>query len=82
MMSITFALIVVMLTMKIQVGNSCLQWFGTNLFPLYIYQRIPMIVFQGTISDGFLSHYPIIYLTTCLLITCLIARYYKYLSVK
>ena len=82
MMSITFALIVVMLTMKIQVGNGWLQWFGINLFPLYIYQRLPMIVFQETISDGFLSHYPIIYLTTCLLITCLIARYYKYLSVK
>ena len=77
-MAVAFALIVVMLTMKIQVGNSWLQWFGTNLFPLYIYQRLPMIALQATAGDDFLSHYPIIYLIICLLITCLIARYYKY----
>ena len=77
-MAVAFALIVVMLTMKIQVGNSWLQWFGTNLFPLYIYQRLPMIALQATVGDDFLSHYPIIYLFVCLLITCLITRYYKY----
>lgn len=80
-MAVAFALIVVMLTMKVQIGNSWLQWFGTNLFPLYIYQRIPMIALQATVGDEFLSHYPIIYLIICLLITCLIARYYKFWSV-
>ena len=78
LMAVAFALIVVMLTMKIQIGNSWLQWFGTNLFPLYIYQRLPMIALQATAGDDFLSHYPIIYLIICLLITCLITRYYKY----
>ena len=81
-MAVTFALIVVMLTMKIQIGNSWLQWFGTNLFPLYIYQRVPMIALQATIGDGFLSHYPIIYLIICMLITCVIAKYYKYWSIQ
>ncbi len=79
-MAVAFSLIIVMFTMKIKIGNSWLQWFGTNLFPLYIYQRIPMIVLQTTLGDVFLSHYPIIYLITCLIITCLIARYYKYWS--
>ena len=77
-MAIAFAFMVVMITMKVQIGNSWLQWFGTHLFPLYIYQRIPMIALQATAGDDFLSHYPIIYLIICLLITCLIARYYKY----
>lgn len=79
-MAVSFALIVVMVTMKVQIGNSWLQWFGTNLFPLYIYQRIPMIALQVTLGDEFLSQYPILYLIICLLITCLIARYYKYWS--
>lgn len=80
-MSVAFALIVVMLTMKITIGNSLLQWFGRNLFPLYIYQRIPMIALQATVGDDFLSHYPLIYLVACLLITCVIAGYYKYWNV-
>ena len=80
-MAVAFALIVVMLTMKIQVGNSWLQWFGTNLFPLYIYQRLPMIALQATVGNDFLSHYPIIFLFICLLITSWIAHYYKYWSV-
>ena len=80
-MAVSFALIVVMVTMKVQIGNSWLQWFGTNLFPLYIYQRIPMIALQVTLGDEFLSQYPILYLIICLLITCLIAKYYKYWSI-
>lgn len=81
LMAVAFALIVVMLTMKVHIGNSWLQWFGTNLFPLYIYQRLPMFALKATMGDDFLSHYPIIYLIICLLITCLITRYYKYWSV-
>ena len=42
--SIAFAAIVVMATMKISVDSMLLKWSGEHLFPLYIYQRIPMIV--------------------------------------
>ena len=79
---ITFALIVVMITMKVRIGNKWLQWCGINLFPLYIYQRLPMIALQAILGNDFLSNYPVIYLVTCLLITCLVAEYYKYWEIN
>lgn len=44
--SIAFAAIVVMASMKISVDSVLLKWSGEHLFPLYIYQRIPMIIFS------------------------------------
>lgn len=44
LLSILFAFIVIQLTMKIKISNNILCWLGINLFPLYIYQRIPMII--------------------------------------
>lgn len=76
-MAVAFALIVVMLSMKICVENSWLQWLGSNLFPLYIYQRIPMIALPVVIGDVMFK-YPITNLICCVLITCLIATNYKY----
>lgn len=43
--SIAFAAMVVMATMKISVDSPLLRWHGEHLFPLYIYQRIPMMIF-------------------------------------
>lgn len=80
-MGITFALIVVMITMKISIGNKWLQWCGTNLFPLYIYQRIPMIALSGLLGTEMVSAFPVIYLAVCLIITCIIAHYYRYWSI-
>lgn len=78
---ITFALIVVMITMKIKIGNIWLQWCGTNLFPLYIYQRIPMIVLSPMLGTQLVFAFPIIYLAICLIIACIIAHYYRYWSI-
>ena len=44
--SICFAFIIIMATMKIELHSPALRWCGEHLFPLYIYQRIPMIVFS------------------------------------
>lgn len=77
-MGIIFSMIVVMITMKVKIGNKCLQWCGTNLFPLYIYQRIPMIALQALLGDEFVSSFPIVYLTMSVAITCVIAYYYRY----
>lgn len=43
-MTITFTLIVVLATIKININNVILKWFGDNLFWIYILQRIPMII--------------------------------------
>lgn len=80
--SIVFCTIIVMMTMKIQIGNKALYWLGHNLFPLYIYQRIPMIVLNE-LSEGVLAtHYPYLYIAICLLLTVLIACFYPYWQIK
>lgn len=42
--SVLFAILVIMLTMKIKIGNKILYWLGVNAFSIYILQRIPMII--------------------------------------
>lgn len=79
---IIFCILVVMLTMKFRINNSVLIWSGKNLFPLYIYQRVPMIILSSICGGAFVSSYPILYTFTCLLITVLFAHFYKYWVVR
>lgn len=39
-----FAVLVVLLTMKIKIDNQVLRWLGTNAFAIYILQRLLMIL--------------------------------------
>lgn len=79
--SILFALSIVIVSMKIRVGNKALIWCGTKLFPLYIYQRIPMIILSKFDGGAFISRHPFAYVWTCLLITIAIAILYRPLSI-
>lgn len=40
-----FAIMVVMLTMKMKIRSKILNWLGENAFSIYILQRLPMILF-------------------------------------
>ena len=40
-----FMVLLVLLTMKVRIGNDILTWFGSHVFSIYILQRIPMMVF-------------------------------------
>lgn len=40
-----FMALLVLVTMKVRIGNSILSWFGSHVFSVYILQRIPMLVF-------------------------------------
>lgn len=80
--SICFALMVVMLSMRVVVGNAFLNWCGIHLFPLYIYQRLPMILMLEYIGKGFVRGYPILFVVMALLVTCGIAHFYKYWKIK
>lgn len=64
----------VWITLKLSIYNSFLKWCGANLFPIYIYQRLPMILIPSAIITGF----PIIYILLCFIITLIIAYFYKY----
>ena len=65
-----FVWVVLLLAMKVSICNKPLVWLGKNLFPLYIFQRLPMIIF-----DYFgLSDYNIyLYFAVCFAVTVGIA---------
>lgn len=80
--SIVFCFLIMLGTMKIKVNSKALTWLGQNLFPLYIYQRIPMIILSSIGGGVFVLDFPILYVISCLVITIMIAFFYKYWSIK
>lgn len=75
--SICFALIVVLVTMKVELRSPALRWCGEHLFPIYIYQRIPMIIFSTLHPAAFMDWRCWIYGTVSFGITILIASQYR-----
>ena len=79
---IAFALLIVLLTMKVKTGNVVLQWLGVSLFPIYIFQRIPMIAITKFAGEGFVCNHPYVFVVSCFCVTCLIAWGYRFWQVK
>ena len=44
--AVSIAVFIVFVTMRVSISNKILFWLGKNLFPLYILQRLPMIILQ------------------------------------
>lgn len=42
--SAVFGILVILITMRLKIGNRVLHWLGINAFAIYILQRIPMIL--------------------------------------
>lgn len=80
--SVVLCLLMVTLTMRCEINSKILMWCGANLFPLYIYQRIPMIVLSEVGHGKLVCTYPVLYIYGCLIVTVLIAFFYKYWAVK
>ena len=75
--SMCYALIIVLLMMKMKSNNKYLQWMGQMLFPLYIYQRLMMIaIFETSRGKIFIVSYPIVYIFICFVAMVLIACLY------
>ena len=74
-LSIVFAVLVVLVTMKVKIGNAALLWLGANLFPIYIYQRIPMWGFARMMSGG---RNIALYIVFCAAATLAIAWLYRF----
>lgn len=72
-----FVWTVIVFTMKISVCNKVLVWLGKNLFPLYIFQRLPMMIFEHFGLNDFNIY---IYFALCLVCTVLIAFGFTKLS--
>ena len=80
--AVIFAATVVVVSMKIRVGNAVLVWCGMNLFPLYIYQRVPMRAFSEYFTGMMDGIGMWAYIVICMLITCAIAYVYRWVEIK
>ena len=65
----------------VSIGNKILVWLGRNLFPLYIYQRVPMIVLAN-VAAGALTFNPYYFIPLSLLLTLPFAELYKRIEYK
>ena len=78
--SASFAVLVVFLTMKFRASNRVYTYIGQNLFVFYIYQRIPMILLKNTIG----KRNPVLYLLVCAILTIAISlvmnRFYQWIK--
>lgn len=79
---IFFVLISILLSMKISLRNPLLLWFGVSLFPLYIYQRLPMIGLNYLGGTEMICAHPFLYVLACLLITMAICYLYKFWKIS
>jgi len=71
-----FVYSVILLSMKVSFNNKALVWLGKNLFPMYIFQRLPMMVFQSLGLNKFIH----LYFVVCFACTVLIALGFSKLS--
>lgn len=80
--SIVFCFLVVLTTLKVKIGNRFLYWLGASVFPIYIYQRLPMRAFRFWAGDAWICSNPYLFIILSTAITCLIAYFYKYWQIK
>lgn len=73
-MILAFMIFVVFITMHIQIKNKVLEWFGNNLFELYILQRLPMMLFKRV---GLASYNRYLYVAVCFVITMIMAVIFR-----
>lgn len=69
--NILFAVLVFLVTLKLQIGNPVLDWLGRYTFEIYILQRLPM----RALANRDLNEY--IYFLVCLVITGILAVVFK-----
>lgn len=78
--AILWVLLLCCLCRKFFIYNKYLEWAGNHLFPLYIYQRLPMIVLSSLLPN--LKYYPVLFIVLCLIITLIIAKFFPVVNFK
>ena len=80
-LTVVFVLLVAAICVRVDFGNEVSSWCGKNLFPLYIYQRIPMIVLASS-SMLDLSNGAILFVLASFLLTLPIVFAYRYVRIS
>lgn len=76
---VLFCLMFVFVTRYIHFENRILMYGGMLLFPLFIYQRIPMILFK---KINWIFGRPYFYFIICMIFTIMLALIYQFLHSK
>lgn len=79
--SMLFAVMVVVLSLKLRINNPPLRWAGTHLFPIYIYMRLPMLFWEIK-TPALVGTYPVLFILISLAVTLLIAWAYRYWEIR
>lgn len=82
LVAVSFSIVVVLVMMKWKIENNYLLWLGKNLFPLYIYQRVPMLVFDVLLGSSFVGEFSYVFVVISFLVTILLAYSYRYVAIK
>lgn len=77
-LSLVFAILIVLASMRISVNNAALRWLGSRVFGIYILQRLPMMV----LSKFGLNSKPIIFTLVCFAITLVLAEIFERSTAK
>ncbi len=72
-MALVFAILMVLISMRISINNKVLQWFGKRVFGIYILQRIPMIVLSHFGANG----NPVLFAAATLALTIVLAEVFE-----
>lgn len=72
--TIIFTIVILLLTRKIKINNLIFEWMGKNLFSIYIFQRIPMMLL---IQIDFMKNNTYLYFVLCMIITFVLAFVYN-----
>lgn len=75
--AVFLCLLLLLFTNKVRLKSTVLTWSGKHLFPLYIYQRLPMVVLSTVFGGSFMNAHPYFYIGCCLIITIIIAAIYN-----
>lgn len=76
-LSVCFAMLIIIIMHKVRVENKFLVWCGRKLFPLYIYQRLSMLVVLWIVGQEFASANALIFSVMSFAVTLIIARIYR-----
>ena len=69
-------MIILMITRKIEIKNTFFKWIGKNLFPMYIFQRLPMMVLN---RNEFMRENPYLFFIIAFIATIGITFIYNFL---
>ena len=79
--SFGFMAFTVLITMKVKIENHLLVWLGKNLFPVYMLQRLPMII-MATLLPDFTRDYSVLFILISFFVTLALAYAFNLLMSK